>query len=392
MIALFAACSVFAPARVVELVKPQATSISIQALVTVPQLGAKDWAKLDILGRTIVKQTQAYPRREMLMVTNGAPVRFDMSPDHVRLAVTVPPGSLKAGLILMESLLRDASLNQDAIDTATQEISAPDYWTAALDPVARPNVHLTSDEAHTLYGRVFRPENILLAVGGKFAPGDAESIWASRMEGWQVEALPRGYFDNSQPTYLTQSPGLVTTIDLAFPPIASGDAALSAKILSLFALGVGKGSSLFQVIREKHAWSYRQEAVLSPSKDGWIPRLMIASIPFAEPKERAKMIQAELLDDVKAWTEATRKRAIGMAEAVFTHQVPFSPFYVHGKSGISDSLEDQTYMAAYWPMKTGQPWNPQALLESMRNVSLDELKEQATNQLSVEIPNILPGS
>ena len=119
---------------------------------------------------------------------------------------------------------------------------------------------------------------------------------------------------------------------------------------------------------------------------------MIASIPFAEPKERAKMIQAELLDDVKAWTEATRKRAIGMAEAVFTHQVPFSPFYVHGKSGISDSLEDQTYMAAYWPMKTGQPWNPQALLESMRNVSLDELKEQATNQLSVEIPNILPGS
>ena len=392
MIAILACCVALAPARVVEMVKPKANGISIQALVTMPPLGAKDTAKLEILGRSIVKQTQAYPRREMLMVTNGAPVRFDMTPDHLRLVVNVPTGSLKAGLILMESLLRDASLTQESIDIATQEQVAPNYWTAAIDPILSPNVRLTSDEARTLYQRVFRPERVLLAVGGNFPPGDAQSLWASHMEAWQVEAEPRGYFDNTATEYRTTNPGVVTTIDLAFPPIVSGDAALSAKILSLFALGVGKGSSLFQVIREKHAWSYRQEAILSPSKEGWVPRLIIASIPFADTKQRVKDIQSELLDDIKSWTEATRNRAIGMAEAVLAHHVPFSPLYVLGRSSVGDSLEDQTYMTAYWPMKTGQPWNPEGLLESMRNVPLNELKEQATNQITAEIPNVLPGS
>ena len=144
MIAILACCVALAPARVVEMVKPKANGISIQALVTMPPLGAKDTAKLEILGRSIVKQTQAYPRREMLMVTNGAPVRFDMTPDHLRLVVNVPTGSLKAGLILMESLLRDASLTQESIDIATQEQVAPNYWTAAIDPILSPNVRLTN--------------------------------------------------------------------------------------------------------------------------------------------------------------------------------------------------------------------------------------------------------
>src|SRR5476649_2228121 len=104
MIALLA-LAVMAPAQVLEFVDPSANRISIQAMLQLPNLGAKDMAKLDIIGQAIPKQTLEYPRREMMVVTDGEPAHCNISPDYLRLVVNVPPGKLKAGLSVMESLL-----------------------------------------------------------------------------------------------------------------------------------------------------------------------------------------------------------------------------------------------------------------------------------------------
>jgi len=383
---------VFAPAHVIELIEPKATEISIQALIKLPDLGAKDLAKLGIIAQTIPKQTQAYPRREMLTVTAGVPVRCTIDPDIVRIVVSVPPDKLKSGLSLMESLIQDATLTQENLDAAALELAVPDYWSAALNPIALPSVKLTSDEAQVLYKRVFRPERIQLVVGGSFAKTEAISAWSVRMDHWTPAPESRGYFDITPTQERTHNTSSVTTIDLVGAPIPSSDASLSARLLALFALGTGKGASLFRIVREKYAWSYRQEAILSPTRDGWVPRLLIASIPTDVTADRVKTIKNDLMDDVKSWTEASRARALGMAEAVFKHDVPFSPLYVLGASPVGNSLEARTFMAGYWPLKTGTPWDPDALLAAMKKTSLDDLKDQASAILTSAIPRVLPGN
>jgi len=391
MIALLA-CVVLAPWRVIESVEPQANRVSIQALVKIPSLGSIDMAKLNVIVQAIPKQTQDYPRREMLMVTDGEQVRCELTPDHIRFVVNIPPGRVKTGLGVMAALLENATLTQENLDAAALEKPIPDYWSAALDPVELPTVKVNAAEAQVLYHRVFRPERVLLTVGGKFTSGEAEQEWTNRMDHWQVEREPKGFFDVSEPKERIRNPGPVTTIDLVAAPVTSGDAALPSRILSLFALGVGKGSSLFRVVRQKRGWSYRQDAILSPTKDGWVPRLLIASIPTDDTAVRVKTIKADLLEDIGSWTMATRARAIGMAEAVLANHVPYSPLYVLGNSPVGFSLEDRTFLAGYWLMKTGQAWDPAALIDSMKKVSLEDLKEQATAILTTAIPRVLPGT
>jgi hypothetical protein len=118
---------------------------------------------------------------------------------------------------------------------------------------------------------------------------------------------------------------------------------------------------------------------------------MIANIPVDDTADRVKTIKADLLDDIGAWTAASHDRAVGMATAVLIYHVPFSPIYVLGSSPAGDSLEDRTFLAGYWQMKTGKPWDPKELLESMKRVSLDDLKEQATNILTTAMPRVLAG-
>ena len=81
-----------------------------------------------------------------------------------------------------------------------------------------------------------------------------------------------------------------------------------------------------------------------------------------------------------------------MAQAVFTYHVPFNPLYVLGDSPVGNSLEDQTFLRGYWQLKTGKPWSTAALLDSMKQVTLEDLKTQATAILTAAIPRVLPGN
>ncbi len=91
------AIAFLAPTRVVEVVEPNARNVSIQALVKMPNLGAKDMAKHDIVVQAIPKQTEVYSRREMLMVTSGDPVRANITPDHIRLCRRRRAGECEGG-------------------------------------------------------------------------------------------------------------------------------------------------------------------------------------------------------------------------------------------------------------------------------------------------------
>ncbi len=391
MIALLLS-TVVASSSVVEIPDATAHEVTIQAIIRIPKLGAKDLAKLQIIVKAIPKQTEDYARREMLVVTSGQPVQCQLTNDVIRISASVQPDNVAAGLSLMESLVRKASLFQENLDAAASEIERPDYWSAALNPIEYPAVKLGPDEAQALYHRVIRPENLMLAVGGKIVPGDAQDKWERRMEAWNPGPKPKGYFDESAPTQLLHNTSAVSVITLAGTSIPSGDAALSTEALAMFALGSGKGASLFRVVREKHGWSYRQEAVLLPTLDGWQPQIVIAMKPTDDISQKVETIKSDLMEDVKNWNAADLARALGMASAVLDRNVPFSPLYVLGNSPAGTSLEDRTFLAGYWMMKTGKPWSPMGMLESMSHVTLEDLKDQATGILNGATVRILPGN
>ena len=391
MIPLLAAFAFRFEQTIVELPKPDARAISIQAILKVPDLGSKDFAKLQIIARTIPKQTQPFPRREMMMITDGAPVKCQITPDRIRVVVNVAPGKLKAGISLLYALMNEATLTQDNLDASELQVQRVDYWSAALNPVLVPRVKLGAEEAQVLYHKVFQIQLATIAVGGAFRSGEAEALLTAKEAPAPAPKLPqRGVIDRSVLPVRTEGPGAVSTIDLVGPPIVVNDVAIPQKLLALYALGVGKEGSLFRIVRQKHAWSYRQEAILSPTKDGWVPRLVIASIPFTDAT-RVKTIQSELLEDVSHWDEKTRLRALGMAEAVMLRGVRQDPVYVYGAHPADNSLEDETYLAAYWPVKAGRPWDQASLLESMRKVTLADLKEQAESIVGSAIPRVLQG-
>jgi hypothetical protein len=72
---------------------------------------------------------------------------------------------------------------------------------------------------------------------------------------------------------------------------------------------------------------------------------------------------------------------------VFAGRLDLSPIYATGAGGELDP----TFMAAYWPMKTGQLWAPDRLLAAMKLVRLDELKEAAATLVSGASTHIVHG-
>lgn len=179
-------------------------------------------------------------------------------------------------------------------------------------------------------------------------------------------------------------------IELRGKEILGNDPSMSTQLLAVVALGSGKGSAMFETLREAQGWSYRQEAVFWPTEKGFVPRLIMASGDKTPPAELVKAMKQQLLDAVNAWTDANLDRARGMAEGILTRGLQMSPLYFNPGWPIEDNLHDRTFLAGYWRMKTGRAWDPKKMVGEMTLVDLAELKEAALGMLTVAIPHVIP--
>lgn len=386
MIALLALAAV-----VYENIEPAATETSIQALIRLPPMDATDTNALEIMADVLPQEIEGYSRRDVLNVTAGVPPRCIVEPDHLRFVLSVPPENVKPGLSLLDALLRKSRMSDVRIREAIQQRNRTSYWGAALRPAELQLIQVRGQDVLDLYQRIQRPDDIVLAVGGKVVPHQAQEEWEKKLPGW---GRPKPWPSNpyrAPVTLRTKNPGGVTTLDLAAPSFGARDAALSTRVLALIGLGTGKGSSLFRVARQKLGYSYRQEAVLSPTPEGFEPRLILAMRPTDDEAAKAETLHTALLEDVKAWTEADRLRALGMADAVFLRATEWNPLSLLRQGPVPDDLEGRTFLRAYWPMKTQQPWDPGALVDSMRQVSLADFKEAATQIVATAKPRLQSG-
>lgn len=373
------------PLKLVEAPIPTSDIVVLQAIVPAAGLSGKDRAALAILGDALLDGTQEYTRNQFFLYgsTAGRPPEVEVLPDHLRIQIVLPKDGLGVAAGLLESLVRRPSLRDEDIVRRLQRRTAvpPSLWAQALDPTQPDFARVKPADVRELHQRLFRPEHIQFAVGGGFAAGAGEKALRTVFEGWQPRRVPKPAPDPpAKPLWLRRP--LVATFELRSDPIKLSDTRLPAMILAAFALGVGKDASMHRVLRDANAWTYRQEAILWPTLDGWQVRLILAQASADGQQGLPEAVRKALTSDMTSWTEESRTRAIAMAEAALSRSLEISPFWAGPRGPLPAGAIGGTYWAAYSALLGAPTFAPSGLLEAIRSVTLDELKGAAGELLT----------
>ncbi|MCH7945179.1 MAG: hypothetical protein IIC73_04080, partial [Armatimonadetes bacterium] len=103
------------------------------------------------------------------------------------------------------------------------------------------------------------------------------------------------------------------------------------------------------------------------------------------------VMRDSLLKDIGRWDEGTVLRAQAMAEAAFTRNLAGSPVWLDQEGPMAQSLADRCAWRGYLEMVGSGALREELLVGAMRNVDLDQLKEQATEFLDQSNLGWLPG-
>lgn len=379
---------------VAEYVDPNSRFVSVQAVLKLPSLSGHEFAEAEVLAETMADEVEGYSKAEMRDIAGraGDGLKITLMPDHLRIQIGVLPSDVKPAIGYIEQILRNSRLSADAINKAVAEIPyrTRPIWAVALEPLKFEFYRTRREDIVDLYHRICRPENVWLSVGGPIQPGDAADYWKSKIDGWDPGKAPKPSLDVAPLPGVANVAGREAVIELRGRAIIGKDPAIAARLLALIALGSGKGSAMFARLRDEHGWSYRQEAVLWPTPEGFLPRLIMLSGDQTPGTELAKAVKETLADAVKSWGNEDLARARGMADGILNRGFPMSPLYFNPSWPITSSLHDQTFMSAYWPMKTGRAWNPKKLMGEIALLNLDDLKEAAQAILADSIRLVIP--
>lgn len=383
MLAALAWTALQAP-RVVETIVPGAGMVCLQAIAPLPIMGPGELATAKVLARVLPLSTQDYTPGQLLAyaLQGGDRMRCTLTPDSIRVTITVPKGQTAIGAALLESAVRRPSLEDGEIQRALEEMpfERVEPWTQGLAVGVSDPRGVRAASVRELRARLFRPDSVFLSVAGEFEPGEARHALESRLSGWQPDPFPRPLPDAPPIEPWKDYRGPVHLLAWAGTPFSSRDVSLPQRLLAVCGLGVGKGALLHRVVRESLGLSYRQEAMLRPDPAGFAPRLMIAH-QGAWSVEKFDEIQAALLAAVAAWTEKDRLRAVGIARAELRGGVPLSMLSLDADGPPTPDLRGRAFLAGYWPMKTGLPYDPGRLLDGMEAVRLNEMKEAAASMI-----------
>jgi hypothetical protein len=378
MIAFLAAIAIQQSA-VVEVLDESASVVSIQAVVKVPRLDSRQRSVVQVMVSALGEDTKTYSKAQIADVAGrvGSQVRASLSPDHIRIGFSVVPADEAIGISMLGSILKDGRFEDSALERVADDLTFRrwSYWRLAVEGHGFEKPKYSRKEFDDLAAAIFRPENITIGVGGKIEAGVATQKWEDLVADWKPPKLPRLEFREDVEN-AADSPRL-STIEYVGDSFPARDAAFTTRLLALTALGTGKSAALWEVSREDLGLSYRQEGILSPSADGFLPRLIVATSHKDDLAEQAEKLRTSLVAKVEQWTDVDRKRAMGMAEAYLIHGSDMSPLYFSQSWPVSNSLEDEVFVSAYWRSKTGETWNPYQLLGRMGFVELKDLKETA---------------
>lgn len=368
MIALLAALVQSTPVVVSEVVDPTAKHLRIEIVASLSTSTSRQRVIADVLGAAIARGTSAFTRDELLAATSrgGSSLTARAMADHLRIGFSLAPRDVDLAVTLCDQVIRQALLPASPIQRLLDEhpFQRRTAWQMAWFPGTGDAKLVTPSELSTAYRSVFQPGQVSIAVGGPFTQGEFRRRLGERFQSWASKPTtdPRHRYRSEPDAKVeTEHRGGFTLVRIGGPvvpvvaAISTEDSApeftLSEATLATVLMGLGKSSVVYSALREQLGQSYRQEAMLVPHADGLEPVLVWASTqPDAEAGRKA------LLEKIETLTESDLRAARQKLPRYNELGLGLSPFQFSIDRPMGSSLDDRTFLEAYWRLKTGRAW------------------------------------
>ena len=385
MIAALLLSAANAPVRVLEMVEP-GPLVVVQASLKAPEnMTEREAAAWQVLGRVLLQGTVEYTPQVLRNYGGqaGVPPSVTVMPDFLRVQIVLPRSGLALAGDLVFAVLTRPILREDDIALVKAELQSAEHsaWISALAGLDFRYDRIREGDVRNVWTRALRPENLSFVVGGGFDPGAGKAEIEKRFERWiaprdpgppRVDGPARPKISYSEP---------VSTFMLTARTMTPASAASAAKLLSVFALGVGQEASMHRVLRESLGLSYLQSAVLWPTNKGWTPSFLMVRKTENEEAKYASEMKAALLADVEKWQDHDLVRAKAIAEAAFTRNLSSSPIWLGPDGPMTQSLFDRCAWRGYLEMVGSGALREQVMVGAMKNVDLEQLQAAAKELL-----------
>lgn len=377
---------------VVEVIRPDSGIVTLQALVRAPGLSGPETAALRVLGPWLLAGSREFTPRQIRDFGSqaGWAPRAEVFPDWMRLEFVAPPGGLGVLATLLESILRRPSLDERDFPRVRREAMArhDDPWGQALWGLESPVETVDARRVRALAQRVLRADRVILVVGGAVTPEEVDREVRRRFSDWlPPRGEPEPHAEQALPRARPKAP--VTVLELAGEPFHPAGEAEAARVMALFALGVGKDTPLFRSIREEDGAAYQVAAILWPSVSGWRPRLLVAQIAREDPDSELERIRRRLREDVARWGEETRVRALALAEASLKRGLVVSPFWLSPDGPFGPDVVSRARWMGYMALVDSSASSPEELLARLARVRLEEMRDEASEFLDRAAPIVM---
>lgn len=390
MISLLAALVQAPPVVVSEIVDPTAKHLRVEIVATLSTSTSRQRVIADLLGSAIARGTQAFPRDALLAATSrgGSSLTARAMADHLRIGFSLAPRDVDLAVTLCDQFIREALFPADPVQKLLDEhpFQRRTAWQMAWFPAAGDAKLVTPIELRGAYRTVFQPGQVSIAVGGPFTQGEFRRRLGERFQTWNTKPTPDPrlkYRPEPTATLETEHRAGFTLVRIGGPVVpvvasisteaASPESNFAEATLTTVLMGLGKSSAVYMALREQLGQSYRQEAMLVPHADGLEPVIAWASTrPDVEAGRKA------LLSRIDAWTEADLTAARRKLPRYGDLGLTLSPFQFTIDRPVGSSLDDRTFMEAYWRLKTGRAWT----LPDMSAVTLDHVRAFARRWVS----------
>lgn len=368
--------------------------ITVEALMRTPKTGPLERAELAVIADALLADTEEYGHRQLinLTVATGDTVRDDLYPDCLRVRFSVAEADAASVVPMLANIVHGSELQVDDVQASIDSLGQRrrNYWASALEPEVLNYSRAKLEDIQMLYKYLGRPENLVITFATTTSiASDLLTQWTAAASGWDSKPVRLYPPDSTPPKPIYHRRGKLTTVLLRGKAINPAAPDFATNLMAIFALGAGKESAVWKALREGLGWSYRQEAILRNSPDGLEPDVEVVTEHSGSDVERSQQVRPALLKIVTAWTEGDKNHAIAAAEALFDRGVGLDPLYF---KSTEPATADALFMDTYWRFKTGEPWRPQILVDAMRNVDVQRMRDAATAMLNSAGVELIQGT
>lgn len=375
-----------------EVLMPDAGTCGLSAVIKTPKAEIWEQAALRVLAGCMRTGSKTYTTRQIDLLPQilTLPV-CEVGHGFVLARLSVAKGQVAQGADILSALLTQPIIDAETVEVAVRsELEGPQNpGSAAWNPVQFTNSNIDVTRVEFVWRKYFRPENTFLSAAGPFAKYEGEAAFRSALREWPDKPEKR-IFGKAKLEILSNSPTLVGCWTLGSVPETRPQAVANAALASI-ALGIGKDTTLFRVIREGTRASYRQETMLMPAQNGWASHLGVFRTGEMKVDEIAKD-RSLILADIATWTPATLSRAQAILKEGLGGTYPENPFWINERTPLGVGPAAESAFSALNMALSGQLLKLETLTKLSKQATVEDIQKAAKNLVENGTLNLLPGN